>query len=186
MSKPYQLSSSPFIYLHEVIVPCTCIKSPITFCYQILLLLTLFCFLNLILASGIPIKYSSVTTKFLSISYYQLLLSPCYSVATQTTSYRYSLSVTSSYSHQLLLSATRNRQSYYSLLYQLLLSTSHFSYYFQVLLADNTTYSYQLLVSTIPIRHLYQLLVSTRIVVYSPTLAPFRFRQHMWSIHIGR
>ena len=123
MSKSYQLWSSPFIYLHEVIAPCTCIKSPITFCYQILLLLTLICFLNLILASGIPIKYSSVTTKFLSISYYQLLLSA-------TISYFYLL--ITQYLLRLLLTGTP---------YQLLLPTP-ISYYYQLLVTGSLTTPY--------------------------------------------
>ena len=68
------------------------------------------------------------------------------------------LSAALSYSCQLLLSSTINRQQL----------TSRFTYYFQVLLADNIiTYSYLLLASTIPIRYFYQLLVSVTLLAYS-------------------
>ena len=53
ISTPYQLSSSPIICLHEAIVRCTCVKSLITFWYQ----LTGICFLNEILLSCIPISW---------------------------------------------------------------------------------------------------------------------------------
>ena len=135
ISKPYQLSSSLIIYLHEAIVPCTCIKSLVTFRCQLHLSLTSFCFPNNILVPGIPVSCSSVTTQFLysKLPSYQLLLSAItiYLLHHNCSGYiyRYSfqlfLSVTPSYFYQLLLSATRNRQSllllrYYSLLYQLL------------------------------------------------------------------
>ena len=65
------------IYLFQVMVPSTCIKSLTTFWYQLLLSLTGICFPNKILVSGIPISYSSVTTQFLYFKSlpYQLLLS---------------------------------------------------------------------------------------------------------------
>ena len=113
---PYQLSSSPIICLHEVIVLCTCVKSPITFWCQ----LTDICFLYKKLLSDIPITYSSVTTKFSTpsrypIGYsYQLLLSPYYTVAAQTTPCRY----------------------FFSHFYQLLLSTP-ISYSCQLLIISN-------------------------------------------------
>ena len=103
------LQVTSFIYLHEVTVSCTSFKSLVTFWYQLLLLLTEICFPNKILFSGISISYSSVTTNFYatnrhSISYsYQVLLSPYYTVATQTTPYS---DTPFSYSYQLLLSAT--------------------------------------------------------------------------------
>ena len=67
ISKPLQLSSGSIIFLYEVIVPCTCIKSLYnsTFWYQLLLSLTGICFPNKILVSSVPISYSSVTTQFL-------------------------------------------------------------------------------------------------------------------------
>ena len=69
--------SSPIIYLYKVIVPSTWIKSLITFWYQLVLSLTVFCFPNKTLVSGIPISYSSKTTNFLYswLKSYQLLLS---------------------------------------------------------------------------------------------------------------
>ena len=65
ISIAYQLSSSPIIYLHEVIVPYTCNKSLIAFCYQLLLSLISICFPSKIFVSGILISYSSVTIKVL-------------------------------------------------------------------------------------------------------------------------
>ena len=61
----HTVSTSPIIYLLKEIVPCTCIKSLITFWYQLLLSLTVIFFPNKILASVIPTNYSSVTIKFL-------------------------------------------------------------------------------------------------------------------------
>ena len=65
ISTPYQLSSKPIICLHQVIAPCTCIKSLITIWYQLFTSLTATFSPNKILVSGIPISYSSVTTQFL-------------------------------------------------------------------------------------------------------------------------
>ena len=108
------------IYLLEVIVPCTCVMSLITFWYQLLLSLTEVCFPNKIPVSGIPITYSSVTTKFLHSLFptYQLLLSSITVCLLHSSCSDYSLKVLLSaifisYSfllHQLLVSSTRNRQ----------------------------------------------------------------------------
>ena len=107
------------IYLHEIIVRCTCFMSLITFWYQLLLSLREICFLNKILVSGIPVTYSSVTTKFLhsQLPTYQLLLSSITVSVLLSSCSDYSLKVLLSaifisYSfllHQLLLSSTRNR-----------------------------------------------------------------------------
>ena len=77
ISTAYQLSSRRMIYLYEVIVSSTCVKSLINLWYQLLLSLTGIYFPNKIFVSGIPISYSSVTTQFLYSKSlpYQLLLS---------------------------------------------------------------------------------------------------------------
>ena len=74
---PYQLSTRPIIYLYVVIVSCTCVQSLINLWYQLLLSFTSISFPNKIFVSGIPIRYSSVTTQFLysKLLPYQLLLS---------------------------------------------------------------------------------------------------------------
>ena len=105
-------------------------------------------------------------------SSYQVLLSPYYTVAAQTTPYKCSfqlfLSVSPSYSCELLLSSFINRQSLLLLTVSATLLTSHFSYYFQVLLSRNIiTYSYQLLASTIPIRYF----ISYSYLLYLHTLS---------------
>ena len=58
------LQGTSVIYLHEVTVPCTCVKSLVTLWHQLLLSLTEICFPNKILVSIILISYSSLTTKF--------------------------------------------------------------------------------------------------------------------------
>ena len=109
-----------------------------------------------------------------SISHsFQLVLSPYYTVAAQTTPHRYFfqlfLSVTPSYSYQVLLSAACNRYLLLSLTVSPTLyciRNGNFSYYFQVWLSGNIiTYS-QLLASAILFRCLYQLLVSN-LLAYS-------------------
>ena len=79
ISTPYQLSSSPVIYFHEVIVP----SSPITFCYQLFLSLSGIYFPDKVLVSGVPISYSSASTQFpyLKLLLYQLLLLPTVTVS---------------------------------------------------------------------------------------------------------
>ena len=118
ISTPYQLLSSPTIYLqrqqYHILVSILVSSFGIS------------CFCNL-RVSALKIKYSSQifpsasplkllnfsTHNHYTISYsFQLLPSPNYTVATQTTCYRYSfqliLPATPSYSYQLLLSAARN------------------------------------------------------------------------------
>ena len=85
ISHPDHLSGSSISYLHEVIVPCTCIKSLITYLCQLLLSLMSIYYLIKILVSGILSSYFSLTTIFLLlifslsttiISYYCLLNTP--------------------------------------------------------------------------------------------------------------
>ena len=147
-------------------VSCTCVKSLIIFCYQLLLSLMGICFPNKILVSGIPISYSSVTTQFvysksLPYSYsYQLLLSPYYTVAVQATpygtpfNYFYPLLLPTpiSYSYKLLVTCNR----YYSLLYQLLLAVP----------ANLINQSFQPLFSDTAIREHYHILLSAIRITY--------------------
>ena len=74
---------------------CTCVKSLITFWYQLHLSLTEICFQSKILVSGIPISYSFVTAKFpYSQSLpYQLLLSSITAFLLHSSCSDYSLQV---------------------------------------------------------------------------------------------
>ena len=85
ISTAYQLSSRRMIYLYEVIVSSTCVKSLINLWYQLLLSLTGIYFPSKIFVSGIPISFSSVTTQFLyskSLPYQLLLLTITVSLLT--------------------------------------------------------------------------------------------------------
>ena len=129
ISTAYQLSSRRMIYLYEVIVSSTCVKSLINLWYQLLLSLTGIYFPSKIFVSGIPISFSSVTTQFLyfkSLPYQLLLLTITVSLLTGIPfNYFYPLLLPTpiSYSYQLLVTgsiATCYCISY-SLQYQLIL-----------------------------------------------------------------
>ena len=84
--------------------------------------------------------------------FYQLLLSPCYTVALQATPYRYAfqlfLSTAPSYSYKLLLSVNPMSYSYQQLLslyYTAAVQATPYRYSIQLFLSVAPSYSYQLL-----------------------------------------
>ena len=131
ISTPYQLSSSPVIYFHEVIVP----SSPITFCYQLFLSLSGIYFPDKVLVSGVPISYSSASTQFpyLKLLLYQLLLLPTVTVSLLHISCSgYSLLIPPSRGsrceRQSLLLITVSVRNYTSLPYKSVFSATIFRY----------------------------------------------------------
>ena len=118
ITTPYQLSSSPMIYLCEVIALCTFFKSLVTLWFQLLLSLRSIYFPKKILFLGIAISYSSLTyasstpNRYPIRYFHQQLVSPSYTVAVHTTPYKYSfqlfLAATPCYSYQLPLSDNHN------------------------------------------------------------------------------